>query len=137
MLDMRDWKAGGTFVGYWGRVGEALLDEKKGRRLFSDFVPHSFSGGVVSTVVGKYWKLHLPMRNRTVDFHRQLLQDFLQDSSEGFDCHHGPRGPDFNCIADLEKKAAKGRGGHRSEHGKQGGKGGAGKRKVRPRKSKW
>ncbi len=145
-LDMRDWKAGGTFVGYWRRTGESVVDERIGRRLLSDYVPYNFSGGVVSTALGKkrkkttdygYWKLHLPMVNRTVDFHRQLLQDFLQDSSEGFDCHHGPRGRDFNRIADLEKKVAEGQGGHRSDHGKQGGEGGAGKRKARPRKSKW
>ena len=144
---MKDWKRTGQLVGYWRRVGEQAVVEKMGRTLYSDYLPMNYSGDVVGAALGKkkkkskkdnvpdygYWKMHLPMLNRTVDFHRQLLQDFLQDSAAGADAHHGPRGRDYNCVGDLEKRASRP---HRSKHGADGGSKSAGKRKFGRRRKK-
>ena len=73
---------------------------------------------------GGYWKMHVPVSNRKVRFHRQLLQDFLGDALEGKDAHHGRRGLDYNCTWDLEPKPLAL---HRAEHGSEGGRGSNGR----------
>jgi hypothetical protein len=121
-LDMRDWKRGGALVGFWKYVSESAVTEAHGRTLLSDYVPYNYSGAVVAASLGKrkkrlddrgYWKLHLPRVHHTVDYHRQLLQDFLEDSAQGFDSHHLERGRDCNCISNLQKRPD---GPHRAGH---------------------
>jgi len=134
VLDMRAWRSAGEFVGYWVYIGECVVEQKHGRTMLSDYAPYNFSGDVVAASLGRrkkrtadlgYWKIHVPRLGYTVDFHRQLLQDVLQDSAVGFDSHHLVRGRDCNSISNLEKKHGPP---HRAGHGAEGGRRNLGKR---------
>ena len=123
-IEMRDWDGSGAIVGYWKSTEdeeETLLDMDRGRGLYSDYVPHNLRGHRVATALGTndgYWQMHVPVSNRSTTFHRQLLQDFLNNPLLGQDAHHGLRGIDYNTTADL---AARPSGPHRATHGREGG----------------
>lgn len=119
-LPMHDWLGGNSVVGFWTHIGRTLVDVEKGEEMFSDYFPCNLQGDPIPTsrTGAGYWKLHLPQIRDRVDFHRQLLCDFLLDPLLGFDVHHVDENKSNNCVGNLRKFAS---GPHRAMHGSVGG----------------
>ena len=141
-MDMKDWSNNGEIVGFWLQTGEKVQTTVRERPLISDWAPFTLKGKAIVANWAKkkkksgsqetkkhYWKFHLPVCRKRVQFHRQLICDFSNQDFGGKDIDHGDHGLDYNCVSDLTPVPSKP---HRQKHGKQGGR-----PKGRKRKRPW